>query len=289
MNYGIITDPSNVVAAAIQSSDPTDLQNRINTYLASLDPQTTLLASITLAGGGDGHTFVALIETGPSADINGGLAVGATAGVQPTQVRCYLGSTGEDLAIAKAAAGFPAPVLGLGFLGLDEQVAGASKGTRFMGMTVFGFAAIPTILVPVVRAQRTMTPQAIAGAGSVLVAFDDLIPTAGNFSLPVPTVVQYDGKASIETLLDLSIVVSLNAPGDVIVELLTDPTGTPNVLALMHGTVPVANNSTNVSIPFSYFFVPPPLGSATQRRIGVRVTTPGAGTIDQCFLRIAPR
>jgi hypothetical protein len=288
-NYGIVTDPSLATTAVLQSADPADLQDKVNTYLASLDSQTTLVTDITLAGAGDGHTFVALVQSAPEGSAQGGLPCGNTVGILPTQVRCFLAGTAEDMLRAQAAAGVPSAVLGVGYSAMDVQVAGSSKGTRFMGMTVFMIDSVPTpIASPLCIAQRHVTPQAISGAGTVLVSFDTLVQNGTNFSLPVATSVRYLGKKSVEALVDLSIAVELTTAGAVTVDLVSDPNGTPSILASMPGSVGVNGNTANISIPWSYVLQPFSFATATAD-LGIQVTTDQAGSIAQCDLRIAAR
>jgi len=87
---------------------------------------------ITLAGAGDGHTFVTEIEISSNSIVYE---------ADRLRVGCYLAGTGEDLAVARApvlaallteAPPFQGAELNL----LDEMVVGSAKGTQFMGMIV---------------------------------------------------------------------------------------------------------------------------------------------------------
>jgi hypothetical protein len=288
-NYGIVTDPSLATTAALQSADAADLQDKVNSYIASLDALTTLITDITLAGAGDGHTFVVLVESAPQGSVQGGLPCGNSGGIAPSLVRCFLAGTAEELLRAQTATGVPASVLGVGYSAMDVQMAGASKGTRFMGMTVFSLDSVPTPLAsPFCIAQRKVSPQTIPGAGTLLVSFDALNQSGTNFSLPVATAIRYLGKKSVDALVDVSIAVILDAAGDVNVELVSDPNGTPQVLASMPGSVAVNGNTTNISIPWSYVLQPFSFATATAD-LGVQVTTDQAGSIPLCDVRIAAR
>jgi hypothetical protein len=131
--YGTIkANTTSAGFAFFESADPLDLQNRINAALAVIETVSPARAitSLTLAGAGDGHTFVVLVSHAAVTDVNGGL-------VFPAGVQCYLASDSQQLTLARQAL-----VLPQGTIVIDEQLAGSSKGTRFMGMNV-GAAALP--------------------------------------------------------------------------------------------------------------------------------------------------
>jgi hypothetical protein len=122
--YGSIavTVPASVITRIVESSDPADLQARVNAAIAAL-PGGSVVTALTLAGAGDGALFTVTIEAGAAADVTGGFA-------SPPSVVCFLGSNAESMLIAHG-------IVGNGAFA-DVQVAGASKGTRFMGMLVTG-------------------------------------------------------------------------------------------------------------------------------------------------------
>ncbi len=67
--YGTIASGTARQQKFIESAEPLDLQTRVNDYLGSIlggDP-VKAVASMTLAGGGDGHTFVVFIESANAA------------------------------------------------------------------------------------------------------------------------------------------------------------------------------------------------------------------------------
>lgn len=132
--YGTIASSAARTQKYFQSSSPDDLQTAINAYLiALLGPSPAqAVSSITLAGAGDGHTFVVLIESAAATDVNGGFVNCAT--------QFYIAADAEELAVARSAvsAGIATNPLA------DEQLAGSSKGTQFMGMVVIGTPRIPT-------------------------------------------------------------------------------------------------------------------------------------------------
>jgi len=109
---------------AVQSSDPEDLQERVNAAIGALVERSVI--GLDLAGAGDGYTFVVLIQH----------AASIASGSPPTSltVRCYLAGEAEALMVARAATSVPTAPLKL----VDEQCEGAAKGTRFMGMSVYG-------------------------------------------------------------------------------------------------------------------------------------------------------
>jgi hypothetical protein len=124
--YGSInvTGPASLLTRIVQSAEPNDLASRVNAAIAAL-PGGYVVVGITLAGGGDGHTFTVTMEAGAAADVTGGFTA-------PPAVACFLASEAEAMQIARAAAG---PTSGPF---ADTQVAGSSKGTRFMGLVVTG-------------------------------------------------------------------------------------------------------------------------------------------------------
>ena len=135
--FGTVTDSTNATVVFVESAQADDLQLRANKAILAIYTASPAraISAITLAGGGDGHTFVVLIESAPATDVDGGL-------VNPNGgCLCYLASENEALSIARAVsfAQLPAdePVI-------DEQLAGSAKGTRFMGLIVVGLAVAPT-------------------------------------------------------------------------------------------------------------------------------------------------
>lgn len=131
--FGTIAGSAARTQRYFQSASPDDLQTQVNDYLASLlgPSPAQALSSITLAGAGDGHTFVVVIESAAEGDVNGGFLNCTT--------RFYIAADAAELAVARSAvsAGIASNPLA------DEQLAGASKGTQFMGMVVIGTPRIP--------------------------------------------------------------------------------------------------------------------------------------------------
>jgi hypothetical protein len=282
MNLGIITNPSAAQVQVVQSAEAEDLQSLVN---AALLATAGIVTSITLAGGGDGHTFVVQIESAPAPDVIGGVPTLSGA----TQVRCYLAGTGSDLALAKASAGVPAPIPpdppdpAIPFVLAGEEVAGSSKGTRLMGMSVFLASAIADSFNKPIAAVNVSG--ALAPGANILT----LAALAGvGFSLPAPQVLRYDRGINIEALLDASVTVQLDAAGAFTVEIVRDPLGTPVVIATVPGSVDVAGGSENVSLTWFATLTTTAL-SAILDRVGIRVTAPGAGTVTGGNFRVAAR
>lgn len=118
-----VTDPSSDRTVVVQNADPEALSILINDAIAAL-PAGYTVVGLTLAGAGDGSMFTVMIEAGPSVDVIGGF-------LAPPSVSCFLAADAEALErVARAS-------IGTGVLA-DVQVAGASKGPRFMGMVVSG-------------------------------------------------------------------------------------------------------------------------------------------------------
>jgi hypothetical protein len=299
MNFGTVTPPSAAQTQIVQSADPIDLQNLVNAAIGTIDNGLSAITSITLAGAGDGHTFVVLIESALLANVNGGIP---GSNISPpllfSQVRCYLASTAEELETAKTAAGAPAafpvpPNPSIPYSVLDEQVAGSSKGTRFMGMTVFTLSGI---------AVPSNSPFAQVQLAGVLDGGPDplvmAIQVQKGFSLPVVipanTVLRYDGSAAIEALVDVSLVVQLTAapayPAGVTVEVLQDPAGVGTILALQEFQIfSATDNEEAMAMPTITLLVPVAI-SPGGALLGVRVTTiaPVTGSVTG-LLRVAAR
>lgn len=126
--YGSVDPGADITTRIVQSASPLDLARRVNAALAEIAmlPNMQVIASMTLAGAGDGHTFTVTIEAAAMADVQGGL-MPATPGVQ-----CYMASEASALLKARNALTLPTEPLA------EVQVSGAAQGTRFMGMLVFG-------------------------------------------------------------------------------------------------------------------------------------------------------
>jgi hypothetical protein len=114
----------------IQTAEAPEMASRLNSILTVDEDE---IVSLALAGGGDGHTFVVSVET---ADGEAGALTG-----ELNLIGCYLGASQEELAVAKAAmmtamSATTPPNPGDTLSIIDEQLAGAAKGTRFMGLLV---------------------------------------------------------------------------------------------------------------------------------------------------------
>ena len=129
-SYGsvAITGPASRISRVVQSAEPGDLAARANSAIAALPPGYTVVA-LALAGAGDGHTFTITIEAGAAANTTGGFFAA------PPVISCFLASEQNALLLSRAPAGPAAGTFA------DTQVAGAGKGTRFMGMVVEGVVA----------------------------------------------------------------------------------------------------------------------------------------------------
>jgi hypothetical protein len=288
MNFGTITDPAAATALFIQSADAEDLQAKVN---AAIDATTGAIASISLAGAGDGHTFVVLIESAPSVDVEGGLP--ASSAVTP--VIFYEAGSGEELAVAKTAAGVPPPLTNpnpppatLPYVLIGEELAGSSKGTVFMGMSVFGLAEIPS------NANSSFASGDLSG--SLVAATENILDMAslfsnGKFSLLTAQQLQYHGSVGLLAAIDASVTVTLTGadafPAPVTVEVVYDPLGTPQVIASIVAQVEGANEDENIALPTLGLLLPTSATAAPTLldRIGFRVITPagGVGTASGLF------
>jgi hypothetical protein len=278
--------------AYVEAASPEDLQNKINTVLSLVDSALFGVTAITLAGGGDGHTFVALIETAPVANINGTPLFGTVSGVQSTVVRCYLAGSEDELVPARLRAGAPDSftVGQLTFTWgiVDEQFAGASKGTRFMGMTVYAVSSLNPInnASPLALAfARPDTPQVLAG-GSNIVLFGGLAPTPIQFSLPAAGAVQYDGGLSVIAKFFATAAVEQDAPGDVTVQIVRDPNGAATVIEQMLTHITTAGEYDTVAV-YGYALLTPKSFSVPNAQFGLNIVAAGAGLLKSAQLMIA--
>lgn len=123
--FGTITNPATESVAFVESADPADLAARVNAALVDIfaAQPARAIAALTLAGGGDGHTFTVLIQSALATDVAGGITTSTA------RVACYMASESEALDVARRALTIAAFVA-------DEQIAGAAKGTHFMGLVL---------------------------------------------------------------------------------------------------------------------------------------------------------
>lgn len=279
--FGTVGGGVTPVTAAVEAADPETLQSLVNAALTNIDGETSTIASITLSGGGDGHPFMVVIESALSGGVTGGLA-GTIGGALGTAVRCWLGSDPEALLVAKAAAGTPPPAGGIAAYQIqDEQVAGAAKGQRFMGMTIFTVSSVPLgVNAPFVEARITST-QAL-GAGETILAFSGLA-NSNQFDLPAAQTVRYIGASAIGAIVQASVTVGLTAAGDFTAEVVTDPLGTPSVVGTVTGHV-AAGEFDNVSILGIVTLEPPAIQTTL---LGIRITS-AAGSVLSATLMVTP-
>jgi hypothetical protein len=119
-----IVSGTSLLSAVVENGDPDALESFVNAEIAAL-PAGYVVTALTLAGAGDGSAFTVTIESGLAADVTGGFE-------DPPTVKCYLASSAEELLVRQNAV---RPLTGTV---CDVQIAGASKGQRFMGMFVVG-------------------------------------------------------------------------------------------------------------------------------------------------------
>jgi hypothetical protein len=276
--FGTVGGNADTETFFLEAADPEELEALVNAALLAVDGNSRVTSSISLAGSGDGHSFTVLLETAPLDDVNGGL-IGAINGISGTLVRCYLGSDPEALARAKTAAGVPPPAGGLVPFGVvDEQVAGAAKGQRVMGLTVFGASSVPLGGNDVRLLAVATTLQAL-GAGETILAFDAL-SMGTRFTLASPQEILYTGTSAIFAEIEASITVGLTADGDFTAEIVTDPLGTPSVVASTKGHV-AAGEFDNVSV-LGFVVLEPQVIAST--KLGLRITS-AAGSVLSASLR----
>jgi hypothetical protein len=192
--YGTASDTTqnSVITRVLESADPDDLAAQVNGAIAdiyALSPARKVI-DISLAGGGDGHTFVVVVEAALATEVSDGGFASAPS------VQCYLAGANEALAAARAAARSAGDLS-------DSQVAGASKGTRFMGMTVRGDISGTVLVLPITQDVGTLdpgsttvtltVPQARAGDGVQV----NPPPTLNDLVFIVQTHVGVNGEVSM--------------------------------------------------------------------------------------------
>jgi hypothetical protein len=274
-----------------QAASPEELQDKINAVIALVDSALFAITAITLSGAGDGHTFVALIETAPVANVNGDYLFGIDAGLQVTKVRCYLAGSADELVPARLRAGAPDPVVvgndTFTWSIVDEQLAGGAKGTRFMGMSVYSLVDFDVggVGSPIVLVQSLGTPQVLS-AGANVVLFTGLVGSAIQFSLPAAGAVQYDGSGSfIGKFFGTAAIEQTNANQDISLAIVRDPNGAAAVIGQMNSHISTATEYDSVAV-YGFALIERKALSIPNAQFGLIVTAAGAGVMRSAQLMI---
>lgn len=279
--FGQVGDPSLVTTKFVESANPDDLAARVNAIILGIDASSQVITTLDIAGGGDGGEFVVEIGFTAATNATGGLP-GSAQGFGATQVRCYLASTDQELEKAKAAVVPPPPSNSVGFAAVDEQLAGASQGTAFMGMTVFVIDTFPTAAASAL-ATAAVTANQTLSAGDNVLTFDGL-QIGQLFTLPAPQTIKYDGTRPIIFMIDGTVVVEQTGAGDVTVKLVLDPLGAASVIASVT-THCLAGQFDAVTVPGIAALVP---AVPAETLVGIIVTAAGGGSVKSGFIRIVP-
>lgn len=286
--YAIAGAGADITSEYIQASDAETLADLVNKYLSTFT-SGNIITAINLAGAGDGHSFVVMIESAESeADVDsGGLAAAGT------QVTCYAAATGPELTRARIAAGSPTPFVNpspppdaVDWTAYDNQFAGGSQGALFLGLTVWQLSSLsPTFNTPSVMG-------AISGS---LVAGENILTIDSEASVGFDDVgtqgVQWLGDTNTAFLADTTVLVQLTAasafPAHVTLAFVVDPLGTPVVVKTMEGVVLAANGFAPISLPVIVGLTTPAF-SVPGSKLGIRLTVPagGAGSITAGRLRV---
>jgi hypothetical protein len=121
----------------VQAADPVIMQAGVAAVLAELSGANWVLTHIDLAGGGDGHTFVCTMEFADTVAVAG--STGLVVDPLTLGIFFYMAAQSEALVAARnavrpaIAALFSPPISATQVDIVQTLVAGASKGTRFMG------------------------------------------------------------------------------------------------------------------------------------------------------------
>lgn len=128
--YAVVNSTAVSLLRIVESADPDDLARRVNIALSEInaDVNNLTLTELRLAGAGDGHNFIVLLLGVLPANVT---PIGPA--VDPGLVRalCYMASDASELAVQRARAITEA---GLSSDIIDEELAGAAQGERFMGI-----------------------------------------------------------------------------------------------------------------------------------------------------------
>jgi hypothetical protein len=278
--FGQILNPAAAVVDFVQSADPADLEARANALIASIAAQQPLrlITNITLAGAGDGHTFVLLVEhvaqgTDPNFNLTGGTFPAATT------VRCYMASQQDALEAVRAA------VSAAGQTIADEQLAGADQGTRFMGCLVLQtppfqpVAACPAGLIGAVDMNFSLD-----GSGTTILTDPAIVLASAPaaplfFDSPSPGVLRYTGPLFADIMLDAHVSLELTDPGTATIAIVQDPLGVPSLVGFGAQGTDAPSISDHA---FARAVVP---GSAFAR-FGIRIqAAPSGGTVRSAHLR----
>jgi len=126
-----VTPAPNTLTIHIQSADPDDMTARVGAAMDTIatDPANRV-TSMRLSGAGDGHSFVLSVEYSPTA---GGLVPGQV----KSGIGFFMASDAPSLDNARSLLAARLALANPTFELHDSEIAGASKGLRFMGMLVF--------------------------------------------------------------------------------------------------------------------------------------------------------
>jgi hypothetical protein len=253
--YGTIVNGFTAVVDFVQAADVLDMSRLATKALAAI-PSANLITAIDLAGAGDGHTFVLMIEHAQATagapavqNVVGGLVA------EDTDLLFYLAGTAEALGVARSlqgliASGQPAPMTATIF---DELISGASQGTRVMGCIVLVKPQANPESKAYGAAYLAQSPQSLPIPGGIVLV-DTLGPQVNLFDNPAPGVLRYTGPVPITALVDFSVsflTESTVAPFPVTVEVVMDPLGTPTPIAgalSVAAPAPSTQEIVNVSV-----------------------------------------
>lgn len=131
--YAQIDNFAVVAVRFVESSDPDDLEARVNAAIASLATEVGVngnLVACNLAGSGDGFNFTVELIAVPTAEST---PVGPPVPIEPTSLvaRCYMAADDVELPVqrTRALTSITAPIY-------DEMIAGAAQGLRVMGLVL---------------------------------------------------------------------------------------------------------------------------------------------------------
>lgn len=140
MQFAIISDPSSVLRRLVESSDPDDLQARVQVALDELATLGGILAAVNLSGAGDGHKWVVELVAAFSSDLTSlegttPLPTGIESSLDPAVLAavCYKAADVRELAVQRDRAIAQAAPLGVQSITL-ETLTGAAQGLQHMGL-----------------------------------------------------------------------------------------------------------------------------------------------------------
>lgn len=279
--YGSIASAlANAQQLRIQSADPTDMQTRLNAALTALAIGSVITA-IDLVGAGDGATFLATVTYTPATDPANAPAGIVKGGATSVQVRCWVAGDGTQFGVQRALA-----LTGVTAVISDEITAGASQGTRLMGLAVItsetGFlgtnGGIEAVAMGTALAAGSNLVIGAVAAGMTL--------TSTTLLFDMPAVGRLRYRCNVQgiflVIAEISLVQVVSFTGHL--DIVKDPAGAP----IQQGD---GTNYTLVADQKGYVGATAVVALTANEELGLRISdigVGGSGTLDTARIRAIP-